>query len=484
MSNKDIEKQIQILINNFNAKNFDYIISKTLIYLKKFPEYVILYNLLGSSYQNVGNHKKAKDIFIKGLKYDPKSLAMKNNLATTYKNLLQYDLAEKLYSEIIELNPKYINAYVNLGNLKRDINKFDDAINLYEKANNIQPKNPIILYSLAISQSMKYEKENWHYKELLNKLENLDLSKNQKIDLYFSLAKANEDMNKIDISFKYLKLGNDLKKEQLNFKIKKEVILFKQIIEIFENVDLKKINSKNECNTIFILGMPRSGTSLVEQIISSHSNVFGAGELPILSNIVKEQFMENEELQLTRLLEIMNDESKVDAIRKIYTNFIKFFNLKEQFITDKAPLNFRWVGFIKIMFPNAKIIHCERDYKNNSLSLYKNLFEGGLGFTYNENDLTEYYKQYIKLMKFWDSKIDKPFLNIKYESLINDNENEVKKIINFCNLKWEENCLSFHKNKTPIKTMSTAQARKPIYKSSLNSFEKYRKYLSIIDKNV
>ena len=178
---------------------------------------------------------------------------MKNNLATTYKNLLQYDLAENLYSEIIELNPKYINAYVNLGNLKRDINKFDDAINLYEKANNIQPKNPIILYSLAlanqglgnfekaitfakeallvdpkltqadhlISQSMKYEKENWHYKELLNKLENLDLSKNQKIDLYFSLAKANEDMNKIDISFKYLKLGNDLK-EQLNFKIKKK----------------------------------------------------------------------------------------------------------------------------------------------------------------------------------------------------------------------------------------------------------------------
>ena len=101
--------------------------------------------------------------------------------------------------------------------------------------------------------------------------------------------------------------------------------------------------------------MPRSGTSLVEQIISSHSNVFGAGELPILSNIVKEQFIENEELQLTRLLEIMNDESKVDAIRKIYTNFIKLFNFKEQFITDKAPLNFRWIGFIKIMFPNAKL---------------------------------------------------------------------------------------------------------------------------------
>ena len=143
MNDNYIEKQIQILINNFNAKNFNYIISKTLIYLKKFPEYVILYNLLGSSYQNIGEHKKAKNIFVKGLKYDPKNLALKNNLATTYKNLLQYDLAENLYNEIINLNQNYINAYVNLGNLKRDINKFDEAINLYETANKIQPKNPM-----------------------------------------------------------------------------------------------------------------------------------------------------------------------------------------------------------------------------------------------------------------------------------------------------------------------------------------------------
>ena len=291
-------------------------------------------------------------------------------------------------------------------------------------------------------------------------------------------------MNRVDISYKFLKTGNDLKKEQLNYNIKSEINLFNKITKVFKDIDLKKIKNNNKCNTIFILGMPRSGTSLVEQIISSHSNVFGAGELPILSNIIREKFMDNEELQLSKLLEIIDDENKINLLSNIYSNFIKYFNFNEQYITDKAPLNFRWIGFIKILFPEAKIIHGTRDPKNNCLSLYKNLFEGGLGFTYNETDLTEYYKLYSELMKFWDSKITKPILNVKYETLINNNEDEMKKIINYCGLNWEEDCLMFHKNTTPIKTMSTAQARKPIYKSSLNSFDKYKEYLSIVDKNL
>ena len=516
MNKNFIEKQIQILINNFNAKNFNYIISKSLVYLKKFPEYVILYNLLGSSYQSIGEHKKAKDIFITGLKYDPKNLALKNNLATSYKNLLQYDLAENLYNEIISLNKKYVNAYVNLGNLKRDINKFNEAISLYEKACEIQPKNSIILYSLAlahqglgnfekaikfakeslilnpkltqadhlISQSMKYENENWHYKEIIQKLDRLDLSKNEKIDIYFSLSKANEDMNKIEKSYNFLKKGNDLKNEYLNYNIKSEINLLDKITKIFQDIDLNQFEVNQNNKMIFILGMPRSGTSLVEQIITSHSNVFGGGELPILSNIIKENFMDNEEIQLNKILEIIDDQNQIKIVNSIYENFINFFDFKEQFITDKAPLNFRWIGFIKILFPDAKIIHCKRDPKNNCLSLYKNLFEGGLGFTYNESDLVKYYQSYSNLMKFWNSKINKPFLDVDYENLINNNENEIRKIISFCDLNWEENCLTFHKNRTPIKTMSTAQARKPIYKSSLNSFDKYKKYLNLLDRSL
>ena len=515
MKNNYIEEQIQILLNNFKAKNFDYIITKSSQYIKKFPEHTILYNLLGSSYQSIGQHKEAKNIFNEGLKYEPKNLALKNNLATSYKNLLQYDFAENIYNDVIKLNPQYVNAYVNLGNLKRDINKFDDAILLYEQAKKIMPQNPIILYSLAlayqglgnfeksikfannalkinpnltqadhlISQSTKYENENLHYQDMSKKLKDLELNDSSKIDIYFSLSKANEDMNNIDISYQFLKKGNDLKKKLLNYDVNNEINLNLKNIEIFQDVNFDKFKNNNQDNIIFILGMPRSGTSLVEQIVSSHSKVFGGGELPILSSIVKENFMENQEFELNKFFNATNDLLTINSIRSKYHDYINHFNFKEKFITDKAPLNFRWIGFIKMIFPNAKIIHCKRDPKNNCLSLYKNLFEGGLGFTYNEEDLIQYYNSYSKIMKFWNSKTDSDILNLSYEDLINDQEHQIKKIIDHCKLGWESNCLTFHQNKAPIKTMSTAQARKPIYKSSLDIFVKYKKFLKIIDKN-
>jgi len=167
-----------------------------------------------------------------------------------------------------------------------------------------------------------------------------------------------------------------------------------------------------------------------------------------------------------------------------YVNYVNFFKFNEKYITDKAPLNFRWIGFIKLLFPNAKIIHCKRDPKNNCLSMFKNLFEGGLNFTYDQEDLVKYYQMYDTLMKFWNDKYPGEIFNISYEKLISDDEEEIKKLIKYCGLDWEESCLSFHKNKTPIKTMSTAQARNPIYKTSLNAFDKFKSYLTIIDKKL
>ena len=151
MNNKNISQQIQILINQFKMKNFELVASKGNILLKKNSEYVVLYNLVGSAYQNLGDYSKAQITFINGLKLNPNNLALMNNLAMSYKNLLKYDLAEDLYLKIIKINDKYINAFVNFGNLKRDLNKFDEAIKLYEKALILSNKNPIIYYSLALA---------------------------------------------------------------------------------------------------------------------------------------------------------------------------------------------------------------------------------------------------------------------------------------------------------------------------------------------
>ena len=511
MKNNEISNQIQILINQFNTKNFENVILKGKVILKKYPEYVILYNLIGSSYQNLNKYNESKDYFKRGLQLDPENQALMNNLAMTYKYLLKYKSSENLYKEIIRKNDNYLNAYINLGNLKRDMNQFDKAIELYEKAEEISKKHPIVYYSLAlahqgignfekaidysnkalsidsnftradhlISQSLKYTKNEEHYISLKQKINIINPKSLEMVDLYFAISKAEEDLKNIKEAAKFMIDGNKLKKNLIKFNINDDLNLIKSIKDSFMNFKTKSPNSKND-KIIFILGMPRSGTSLVEQIITSHSKVFGCGELPILSKIIKENFLIDEK-SIDINFKDNDEEYFLGKLNKEYYNFLENFNISEEYITDKAPLNFRWIGFIKLIFPRAKIIHCVRDPKNNCLSIFKNLFEGGLNFSYSQEDLVTYYKEYSNLMNFWKSKFKSEILDVKYEELISNDTKEIKRIIKFCGLNFEEKCLQFHKNKTPIKTMSTAQARQPIYKSSLNSFENYKEYLKIID---
>ncbi|MDC1154897.1 tetratricopeptide repeat protein [Candidatus Pelagibacter sp.] len=308
MDTNKISQNIKILINQFNAGNYENVISKGIVLIKKNPEYVILYNLVGSSFQKRGQFVEAAKNFKLGLKLDSKNLSLMNNLAMSYKNLLEFGLAEELYLKIIEANNKYINAYVNLGNLKRDLNKFDDAIKLYKQALDIDNNNPIIFYSLAlayqgigdfdqtityaqralninsnftradqlISQSINFKDHKEKYETLKKKIKDVTIQNFEKVDIYFCLAKAEEDLGNIKESSQYLIAGNKLKKELVKYNITEEINLLKDIKNNFKELSLKNIKSEND-NIIFILGMPRSGTSLVEQIITSHSQVFGGG---------------------------------------------------------------------------------------------------------------------------------------------------------------------------------------------------------------
>ena len=513
---KNLEKDIQTLLNLFNATKFDLVITKSKKLIKEYPEYIILYNLLGSAYQNTGNYILAKNVFIKAYKMDPTNIAIMNNLANVYKNIGEVELSQNLFKKIIHKKPDYINAYVNLGNLKRDNNDFKASIDLYKKALKINDKISITHYSLAlayqglgnfnlavdhankalridpkftqadmlISQSTKYKVGNEHYKMMCSKIEKLNFTDNQKVNLLFALAKAEEDLDQIEKSFKNLQQGNQIKRSISNFNIDDEIELFKSIKEGFKGIRIDKISTDNisNKNIIFILGMPRSGTSLVEQIITSHSNVYGAGELSQLSKIVEENLIYNKIISKKEVSDLIENVSSTDQLRKDYYDYLKRFNFNESFITDKAPLNFRWIGLIRILFPNAKIIHCSRNSKDNCLSLYKNFFEGGLNFSYNQKELVTYYKLYLDLMNFWKNLLPNSIYEANYEKLINNPRDEINKMISFCGLSWEEDCVQFHNNKAPIKTMSTAQARRPIYKSSINSFKKFSLFLTDINK--
>ena len=214
--------------------------------------------------------------------------------------------------------------------------------------------------------------------------------------------------------------------------------------------------------------MPRTGTSLVEQIISSHDKVYGSGELPFLDQYFR-KYIDN-----------FGEQQKIeDDLIKFRENYLAIIEkmTKSDVITDKAPLNFRWIGLIKLIFPNAIIIHCKRDPLENSWSIYKNDFEGGMLFSNDINDIANYYNIYQNLMTFWKSNFKKEIYDLNYEDLINNSESKIREIITFCGLDWQDACLEYYNNKRSIKTVSFNQARKPIYKDSLNGASKYKDYI-------
>ena len=234
--------------------------------------------------------------------------------------------------------------------------------------------------------------------------------------------------------------------------------------------------------------MPRSGTTLVEQVIASHSLVAGAGEIHYLSEIINNSILDDQKFNKLKILDEMVKSN--NFIYEQYNNLIKFHNFKSEIITDKAPQNFLWIGFIKIFFPGSKIIHCSRNPKDTCLSIFKNYFSSKtMYWAYDQKSIAEYYVLYSNLMDFWKSKFKDDIYEASYEKIVNSPETEVKKMISFCGLEWEAECLNFYKNKkTPVQTVSISQASKPIYNTSINSNEFYVKYLSemfnILDTNL
>jgi hypothetical protein len=311
------------------------------------------------------------------------------------------------------------------------------------------------------------------------KLGELSLNKEQKYHLHFAISKAYEDFGDIKNCYYNLNLANNLKKEVINFNIKDQIKLFDNIKLSFSTIKNSAIlkNYSHKQKIIFILGMPRSGTTLVEQILSSHPDVYGAGELLYLEKIITENFLINKKINKQKIIDLQNTSS--EKIISEYLKFFEIYNFDENTIIDKTPQNFKWIGFIKIFFPDAKIIICQRNAKDNCVSLFKNNFPSSMmNWAFNQEEIAEYYNQYFKLISFWKNKIPNDIYNLNYEKLINDNKGEIDKLLKFCNLDLSEKCYDFTRfSKTPIKTVSVSQANKPIYKDSINSFNMYQNFL-------
>ena len=501
------KKKIDQLMKHYNAGNYQYVLRETHILNKKYPENSFLANLSGSCLQKMGQLEMSKKFFNFAIKIENTNLAAINNLGNSHRLLFEFEEAEKCFNKVLDKNPNHIQSLVNLGNLRYELNNLNEAIELFEKAltldknlvlahynagltyqslgnhtkatyhyNIIQELQPkITIVDRQMSRMIKYNKQESHLNIMLNKLEKLDLDQHSKVDLNFAIGKAYEDMNDYNKSFFYIERANNIKNSLLNFDVQKDIKLSKDLVDNFINTIQNNSNTNNkEKKLVFIVGLPRSGTSLIEQIISSHSNVYGGGELIFLEILLKRAFTENNKFIKDKLAD---DKIFQNVSDKFYDHIRKFYDGKKNIITDKTPQNFMWIGLIKKIFPEAKFIHSIRNPKDNCLSIYKNLFDGDINWSYNLDNILKYFENYRYIISKYKSEFDKDILDIKYEDLIENPENKIKKILNFCELDFEDACLNFYNNKRAIKTLSISQARQPMYKSSIGTGEKFESNL-------
>ncbi len=517
LSKSDYLKSEYSKINKlFLSGKFNLVIEKTKKILKKNSSQIPFYNLLALSYRELGKIFLAEKILIDALKISENDQSVLVNLGSTYRVLIEFEKSEKFLNKALSINPNNINALVNYGNLKRDTNNYNEAINLYEKAYDMDNKNPIIIINLAgtyqivgkfelsekllknllkenqnnalahkmLSTIKKYEINDEHQKEMILILKDKSLKDYDQATLSFAISKSFEDQKNYEKSYEYFKKANDIQKKIHNkYSSSQEVLLFDKIKKIFNKTNFENYqNNLHNKNLIFIVGLPRSGTTLAHQILAAHSEIHGAGEIVILDQFIKRN-IDNKDL--TSLFKNYNKERniKVIEIANSYFSKISYIKTEKKIILDKNPLNFQWLGFIKILFPNSKIIHCTRNLKDTALSIYKNAFDiNSIIWSNNQDDLVKYIELYLDLMKFWKNKFPNFIYNLNYEKLINEKEKEIKKILNFCELNWEDDCMNFNKKDNPIKTVSINQARKPIYNTSLNTYARYKKLSDMFAK--
>ena len=475
-----------IILTKPNAENF-YIYGNIHKQLKNYNEaleyfskainlksdYSEAYNNLGNTQFKLGFFDKAVENYQKAIKFNKKNIPAYFNLAHAYsedKNF--YDL-KKVLQEILKLDEKNTTALNDLGYVNLILGNIDEGRKLFERVISIDDKHIRAFKNYFLITKIK--KDN----KLFKKLEEIDLSNvkdEDKIFAYTSLSKCNFDLNKPELALKYLAESNKIKKIKSNFSIEEEKKLFEKIKNIFEqNQDREKIHEdKLNFTPIFILGMPRSGTTLLEQVLSSHSKIHGAGELNYLPKIIKN----------LNLDEIKIFDNFIKIIRSEY--YKKVLHLSDKkFIIDKLPMNFRWIGFIVKAFPEAKIIHIQRNPMAICWSNYKiNFPDPGMDYSLSQKDTAKYYVLYHDLMKFWTDKLKEKIININYETFVNDFINQTHILIDKLGIKWEENFKNYSKNTRPVQTASLLQVRGKIKKNTSEEWKKYRDHLKIMEETL
>jgi len=474
------------------------------------PDLAVAYNNLGNTLQSQGKLEGAIQSYNKAIQLKPKEPESHFNRGNVLHKQRKFEEAVQAFDKVIELKTEYVEAYNNRGNILKNLGRIDEARASYEQAIMLKPDFTEAFYNSGrldvetgelnkgvakfkkalqikpdfteayfnLSVITKHDK----YDDTIRSMEILygrkDITLKQREYLAFALGKGFEDLKEYNKSFKYILEGNRLKRKTYHYEIGIDIKKFKRLKEIFTPAFFSShTKTRNSDKTpIFILGMPRSGTTLVEQILASHSKVHGAGEINDLFSLVWSIPKEMTVKEFPEYILDMN-ENTFEVLGKRYIERLRKYSDSKMFITDKYPPNFRLIGLIKIILPGAKVVHCMRDPMDNCLSIFKNNFATTNYFANNLKELGQYYNLYLDLMDHWRETIPDSIYDISYEALVLNQEEETRKLLTYCQLPWEESCLDFHKTDRLVVTASFSQVRRPMYSGSVSLWKKYKDQL-------
>ena len=451
------------------------------------PDYALAWENLAKLYRQKDDPesiKMASYCFKKATELRPDWAEGWAGLGTMQTRSSQHDEGISSYKTSIELKINQPRVHLSLGHIYKTTGEPEKSITSYKDAIKYDPGFGEAYWSLANLKTYKFTE--LEIQEMQKQIDSKDLNERERVHFLFALGKALEDAKDFKQSFKYYHDGNELNRGRSTYDPKAIEALTQRLITFFDaSLFSSKEGSGYEAkDPIFIVGLPRSGSTLIEQILSSHSSVEGTMELPNMMNIARK--MGNSTKDQTAYPEVISEMPKNDLsfLGKSYIEDTKFLRSGLPFFIDKMPNNFSHVGLIKLILPNAKIIDARRNPLDTCFSCYKQLFARGQVFTYDLPELARYYINYIKLMDHWDETLPGFVYRVNYEQKIPDQEEETRKVLNFCDLDFEDQTLEFYNTKRAVKTASSEQVRQPIYKKGLDHWKNFEDDLSVLKKSL
>jgi tetratricopeptide (TPR) repeat protein len=422
---------------------------------------------------------RAREELEKLLKLEPGNRTYLTQYATAIVGLGEHEKAVELYRELLVDSPQSADLHLSIAHSLKTLGKRQESIEAYRAAAAARPNFGDAYWSLANLKTYRFSEG-----EIASMRAEEASSGTPLVDRYhlcFALGKALEDQGRFEESFRYYERGNAFKRSESRYR--PEIIEQNTRLQI--EVCRAEFFSRHEGagaqnpDPIFIVGLPRAGSTLLEQILASHSRVEGTQELSDIPRMVLDLQGRDPDLEHPRYPGVLEGSSSVELRRlgEKYLGDTRVYRTDRPYFIDKMPNNFRHIGLIHLILPNAKIIDARREPMACCFSNLKQLFASGQEFTYSITDIARYYRTYLELMRHWDAVLPGRVLRVQHEDVVDDLESNVRRILDFCGLDFEPACVEFHKTERSIRTASSEQVRQPIFREGLDQWKNYEPWL-------